>query len=133
MRETPNLPGSQRRLLATPTKKSVPAAIKKQPQKPVDKPKNMQVKKTAVPEKNKPQAPVPQPKPKVPIKPVKQKPVVQRPNKFVPTFEDHDCDGIPDDEDEDIDNDGLLDRTQDSDHDGLLNHIDDDDDNDGMR
>lgn len=57
--------------------------------------------------------------------------VAEDDHQFVPTYEDHDCDGIPDDIDDDIDNDGLLDRTQDSDHDGLLNHIDDDDDNDG--
>ncbi len=44
---------------------------------------------------------------------------------------DKDCDGIPDEEDDDMDNDGKLDRTQDSDWDGQLNHIDDDDDNDG--
>lgn len=44
---------------------------------------------------------------------------------------DKDCDGIPDEEDDDMDNDGKIDRTQDSDWDGLLNHIDDDDDNDG--
>ena len=50
---------------------------------------------------------------------------------YIPTYEDHDCDGIPDDRDDDIDNDGLLDRTQDSDWDGLLNHVDEDDDNDG--
>ncbi|CAH8850009.1 unnamed protein product [Trichobilharzia szidati] len=52
--------------------------------------------------------------------------------RIVGNINDHDCDGIPDDIDEDIDNDGLLDRTQDSDWDGLLNHIDEDDDNDGI-
>ncbi|KAL7064494.1 hypothetical protein AAHC03_05436 [Spirometra sp. Aus1] len=129
---SPVLPGSQRRILATPAKKSVPTTIKKQPQKPVDKLKNFQAKKGAVSEKNKHQVPVIQPKAKVTSKPTKQKPIVQRQDKFVPTFEDHDCDGIPDDEDEDIDNDGLLDRTQDSDHDGELNHVDEDDDNDGI-
>lgn len=46
-------------------------------------------------------------------------------------FPDHDCDGIPDDVDEDVDNDGLLDRTQDSDWDGDINTQDKDDDNDG--
>lgn len=44
---------------------------------------------------------------------------------------DRDCDGIPDEQDVDIDNDGLIDRTQDSDRDGLINTEDDDDDNDG--
>lgn len=44
---------------------------------------------------------------------------------------DKDCDGIPDHIDNDLDNDGKIDRTQDSDMDGLLNHIDEDDDNDG--
>ncbi|OON21214.1 thrombospondin type 3 repeat-containing domain protein [Opisthorchis viverrini] len=52
--------------------------------------------------------------------------------RVVGTINDHDCDGIPDDIDEDIDNDGLLDRTQDSDWDGELNHVDLDDDNDGI-
>ncbi|CAH8534421.1 unnamed protein product [Heterobilharzia americana] len=52
--------------------------------------------------------------------------------RIVGNINDHDCDGIPDDIDEDVDNDGLLDRTQDSDWDGLLNHIDEDDDNDGI-
>ncbi|CAL8077034.1 unnamed protein product [Calicophoron daubneyi] len=59
----------------------------------------------------------------------------KKPKKHVKVFgtiNDHDCDGIPDDIDEDIDNDGLLDRTQDSDWDGLLNHVDLDDDNDGI-
>lgn len=66
-------------------------------------------------------------------KQVKVNPLTEKNNsrKWVPTYEDHDCDGIPDDQDDDVDNDGLLDRTQDSDWDGLLNHIDDDDDNDG--
>ncbi|KAF5403015.1 hypothetical protein PHET_03766 [Paragonimus heterotremus] len=59
----------------------------------------------------------------------KPKPKVVR---VVGTPNDHDCDGIPDDIDEDIDNDGLLDRTQDSDWDGELNHVDLDDDNDGI-
>lgn len=62
---------------------------------------------------------------------VKAKPKVVKVRELTPTYEDHDCDGIPDDEDDDVDNDGLLDRTQDSDWDGLLNHVDDDDDNDG--
>ncbi|KAA3676735.1 heat shock protein 90kDa beta [Paragonimus westermani] len=62
--------------------------------------------------------PAPKPKPKV--------------VRVVGTLNDHDCDGIPDDIDEDIDNDGLLDRTQDSDWDGELNHVDLDDDNDGI-
>ncbi|VEL17416.1 unnamed protein product [Protopolystoma xenopodis] len=44
---------------------------------------------------------------------------------------DKDCDGIPDEIDEDMDNDGMLDRTQDSDWDGTLNWVDDDDDDDG--
>lgn len=44
---------------------------------------------------------------------------------------DKDCDGIPDHLDNDMDNDGKIDRTQDSDMDGDLNHVDDDDDNDG--
>ncbi|CAH8568628.1 unnamed protein product [Schistosoma rodhaini] len=55
-----------------------------------------------------------------------------KPARIIGNINDHDCDGIPDDIDEDIDNDGLLDRTQDSDWDGLLNHIDEDDDNDGI-
>ncbi|KAF7259266.1 hypothetical protein EG68_03140 [Paragonimus skrjabini miyazakii] len=62
--------------------------------------------------------PAPKPKPKV--------------VRVVGTPNDHDCDGIPDDVDEDTDNDGLLDRTQDSDWDGELNHVDLDDDNDGI-
>ncbi|XP_018651356.1 putative endoplasmin [Schistosoma mansoni] len=55
-----------------------------------------------------------------------------KPARIIGNINDHDCDGIPDDIDEDIDNDGLLDRTQDSDWDGLLNHVDEDDDNDGI-
>ncbi|VDO07929.1 unnamed protein product, partial [Rodentolepis nana] len=70
----------------------------------------------------------PQPVVPKPVKVVKK--VAER--KLVPTYDDHDCDGIPDDVDDDVDNDGLLDRTQDSDWDGLLNHVDDDDDNDGI-
>ncbi|TNN18814.1 Endoplasmin isoform 1 [Schistosoma japonicum] len=55
-----------------------------------------------------------------------------KPVRIIGNINDHDCDGIPDDIDEDIDNDGLLDRTQDSDWDGILNHVDEDDDNDGI-
>ncbi|KAK4471639.1 hypothetical protein MN116_005048 [Schistosoma mekongi] len=55
-----------------------------------------------------------------------------KPVRIIGNINDHDCDGIPDDIDEDIDNDGLLDRTQDSDWDGMLNHVDEDDDNDGI-
>ncbi|CAH8555768.1 unnamed protein product [Schistosoma bovis] len=62
----------------------------------------------------------------------KQSTQKSKPVRIIGNINDHDCDGIPDDIDEDIDNDGLLDRTQDSDWDGLLNHVDEDDDNDGI-
>ncbi|CAI2728026.1 unnamed protein product [Schistosoma spindalis] len=62
----------------------------------------------------------------------KSPPQKSKPVRVIGNINDHDCDGIPDDIDEDIDNDGLLDRTQDSDWDGLLNHVDEDDDNDGI-
>uniref|UniRef100_A0A095ASK3 Endoplasmin n=1 Tax=Schistosoma haematobium TaxID=6185 RepID=A0A095ASK3_SCHHA len=62
----------------------------------------------------------------------KQSTPKSKPVRIIGNINDHDCDGIPDDIDEDIDNDGLLDRTQDSDWDGLLNHVDEDDDNDGI-
>ena len=92
---------------------------------------------TTKPEEKKPQKlnPIHLKRSPQPVTPKKDKVVpkldVVAKRSFVPTYEDHDCDGIPDDQDDDIDNDGLLDRTQDSDWDGLLNHVDEDDDNDG--
>ena len=47
--------------------------------------------------------------------------------------DDHDNDGIPDDQDNDDDNDGIPDdQDDDDDNDGIPDHLDTDDENDGI-